>query len=66
MFHSISAFCNAGFDLIGGYRNLMPFQYNPVVNLTICLLIIIGGLGFAVLGGCQAEPRQFPEIAPPQ
>ena len=49
VFHSISAFCNAGFDLIGGYRNLMPFQYDPVVNITITLLIIIGGLGFGVL-----------------
>ena len=49
VFHSISAFCNAGFDLIGNYQNLMPFQYDPVVNITICLLIIIGGLGFAVL-----------------
>ena len=49
VFHSISAFCNAGFDLVGNYQNLMPFQYDPVVNITICLLIIIGGLGFAVL-----------------
>ena len=48
-FHSISAFCNAGFDLIGGYQNLMPFQLDPVVNITITLLIIIGGLGFGVL-----------------
>ena len=49
VFHSISAFCNAGFDLIGGYQNLMPFQFDPVVNITITLLIIIGGLGFGVL-----------------
>ena len=49
VFHSISAFCNAGFDLIGNYQNLMPFQYDPVVNITICLLIIVGGLGFGVL-----------------
>ena len=49
VFHSISAFCNAGFDLIGDYQNLMPFQLDPVVNITITLLIIIGGLGFGVL-----------------
>ena len=56
VFHSISAFCNAGFDLIGGYRNLMPFQYDPVVNLTVCLLIVIGGLGLCRFAGYQAEP----------
>lgn len=50
LFHSVSAFCNAGFDLLG--TNAAPFvsisSYvgNPVVNLTIMLLIILGGLGF--------------------
>jgi trk system potassium uptake protein TrkH len=47
-FHAVSAFCNAGFDLIGGYRNLTPFVGDAVLNLSIMTLIIIGGLGFAV------------------
>jgi len=48
VFHSISAFCNAGFDLIGGYRSLTQFNGDPIVIYTIALLIIIGGLGFIV------------------
>ncbi|MGG7143718.1 TrkH family potassium uptake protein [Clostridium nigeriense] len=47
IFHSISAFCNAGFDLFG--TSLVNFSNNFVVILVISALIIIGGLGFAVL-----------------
>lgn len=47
IFHAISAFCNAGFDLIGD--SLFPYQDNVVIILTISALIIIGGIGFAVL-----------------
>ncbi len=46
IFHSISAFCNAGFDLTG--NSLVPFADNVVVMLTISALVIVGGLGFAV------------------
>lgn len=50
VFHSISAFCNAGFDLLGThdhlYPSLMAYAQDPLVNLTIMLLIVIGGLGF--------------------
>ena len=48
IFHSVSAFCNAGFDLIGNFGSLTSFAKNPVIILTIATLIIIGGLGFAV------------------
>jgi trk system potassium uptake protein len=48
IFHSVSAFCNAGFDLVGNFRSLTTFAENPVIILTIAALIIIGGLGFAV------------------
>ena len=47
VFHSISAFCNAGFDLIG-VENLTPFQGDLLVNVIIMGLIILGGLGFTV------------------
>ena len=47
IFHSISAFCNAGFDLFG--NSLFFYQTNIIVILTISILIIIGGLGFTVL-----------------
>ena len=49
VFHSISAFCNAGFDLMGTnspYSSLTAYAAHPVVNITIMLLIIIGGIGF--------------------
>lgn len=47
IFHSISAFCNAGFSLF--VDNLESFKHNPLVNFTIGYLIILGGLGFAVI-----------------
>ncbi len=49
IFHSISAFCNAGFDLMGvkeQYSSLVSYASNPIVNITIMALIVIGGLGF--------------------
>lgn len=49
VFHAISAFCNAGFDLIGNFRSLTPFQSDWLINVTIMILIIIGGLGFSVI-----------------
>lgn len=49
VFHSISAFNNAGFDLMGGFRSLTGYVNDPVVSLAVAGLIIIGGLGFSVL-----------------
>ena len=49
LFHSISAFCNAGFDLMGikePFSSLVDYADNPVVSIAIPLLIIIGGIGF--------------------
>jgi trk system potassium uptake protein TrkH len=49
VFHSISAFCNAGFDLMGSktpYSSLTYFVNTPVINVTIMALIVIGGIGF--------------------
>ena len=50
VFHSISAFCNAGFDILGTADSLYPsltgYAQNPIINITIMLLIIIGGIGF--------------------
>jgi trk system potassium uptake protein TrkH len=51
VFHSISAFCNAGFDIFGQISpgsSLVPFQSDPVVLLTLSALVILGGLGFLV------------------
>ncbi|MCI9155726.1 MAG: Trk family potassium uptake protein [Lawsonibacter sp.] len=49
LFHAVSAFCNAGFDLMGvraPYSSLTSFVSHPVVNLAVMSLIIIGGIGF--------------------
>ncbi|AOY78335.1 TrkH family potassium uptake protein [Clostridium formicaceticum] len=49
IFHAISAFCNAGFDLIGEGKGLTPYVADPIVNLTIGFLVIVGGIGFSVM-----------------
>ena len=49
LFHSVSAFCNAGFDLFGSYASLTAFSGDPLILLTIAALIILGGLGFSVI-----------------
>lgn len=49
LFHSIAAFNNSGFDILGGLRNLTPYQTDVLLNLTTCFLIIFGGLGFLVI-----------------
>ena len=50
VFHSVSAFCNAGFDILGTENNLYPsltsYAGSPIINITIMLLIVIGGIGF--------------------
>jgi len=51
VFHSISAFCNAGFDILGFLSpgaSLIVYQKDPVICLTLTVLIIVGGLGFLV------------------
>lgn len=51
VFHAVSAFCNAGFDLMGEkgtFSSLMSYRGDTLVNLTVMALIVIGGLGFLV------------------
>ncbi len=62
VFHSISAFCNAGFDLMGRfapYTSLVPYQSDVLVNLTIMTLIVIGGLGFVVWDDIMEHKLDF-------
>ena len=47
--HSVSAFCNAGFDLLGGFRSLTGYVSDPIVSIVISTLIVLGGLGFSVM-----------------
>ena len=62
VFHSITAFCNAGFDLMGEkgeFSSLTHYEADPIVNLTIMLLIIIGGIGFFVWDDLRKNKLRF-------
>lgn len=62
VFHSISAFCNAGFDLMGikePYTSLAPFADDAVVMIVISLLVIIGGIGFLVWDDISKKKLKF-------
>ena len=48
IFHSVTAFCNAGFDILGDYASLTAYYDDALVCVTIMLLITIGGIGFLV------------------
>ncbi len=48
VFHAVTSFCNAGFDLIGDFRSFTPYVDNCIININTMILIIIGGLGFSV------------------
>jgi trk system potassium uptake protein TrkH len=57
IFHAVSAFNNAGFDLTGGFQSLIPFRDDWVVLLTHGVLLVLGGLGFAIVGDAVARRR---------
>lgn len=64
IFHSVSAFCNAGFDLMGKfgpYSSLVDYSDDIVVNLTVMLLIVIGGIGFVVWDDLNKKKFRFKE-----
>ena len=61
MFHSVSAFCNAGFDILGFKSpgaSLIVYQTDPVICLTLSALVILGGLGFIVWHEVARFPRK--------
>ena len=49
LFHSVAAFNNSGFDILGGFQNLIPYRNNVFLNLVTCILIFFGGIGFLVI-----------------
>ena len=57
VFHAITAFNNAGFDLMGGFRSLADFATSPVVLLVLGGATVLGGLGFAIVGDVVAKRR---------
>ena len=64
VFHAVSAFCNAGFDLMGRevpYSSLTGFVGDPMVNVTIMLLIVVGGIGFLTWQDVSTHRLHFRE-----
>ena len=65
LFHAVSAFCNAGFDLMGReapFSSLTGYVGDPVVNVTVMLLIVVGGLGFLTwqdISSCRLRFRAY-------
>ena len=62
LFHSVSAFCNAGFDLMGSegeFSSLTAFTSQPLINITVMLLIIFGGLGFLTWDDIRTNKIHF-------
>lgn len=62
LFHGVSAFCNAGFDLMGiqaPFSSLTSYVSHPVVNLVIMLLIVIGGIGFLTWEDIRTNRLRF-------
>lgn len=63
VFHSVSAFCNAGFDLLGTpdakYASLTSYRAEPIINLTIMALIVVGGIGFLTWDDIRTNKLRF-------
>lgn len=49
LFHSVAAFNNSGFDILGNFQNLIPYRDSVMLNLVTCGLIFFGGIGFLVI-----------------
>ncbi len=49
IFHAVSMFNNAGFDIFGDFRSLTDYVYDPLVNIIVMFLIVSGGIGFIVM-----------------
>lgn len=49
LFHSVAAFNNSGFDILGNFQNLIPYRDDVLLNLVTCGLIFFGGIGFLVI-----------------
>jgi trk system potassium uptake protein TrkH len=57
VFHAVSAFNNAGFDVIGGFRSLVLFNHRPEIVLTVAALLIVGGISYTVVEDLVKQHR---------
>ena len=65
VFHSISAFCNAGFDILGASRSasLSAYSASPVINIVTMSLIVIGGLGYVTWNDIFSNRKEFSRLS---
>ena len=62
VFHSVAAFNNSGFDILGNFQNLIPYQKSVLLNLTTCGLIFFGGIGFLVIQDLRENRLRFRKL----
>ena len=59
LFHAVASFNNAGFDILGGGTNLIPYREDVLLNLVTCALVFLGGIGFLVLRELRQKRLQW-------
>ena len=62
VFLSVSAFCNAGFDPFGNFSSITGYVHDPLINLVIMALIVLGGIGFAVISDVMLHRREHKKL----
>lgn len=63
LFHSVAAFNNSGFDILGNFQNLIPYRDNVLLNVVTCALIILGGIGFMVIREVCAKRFRWKKLS---
>lgn len=63
LFHSVAAFNNSGFDILGNLHNLIPYQSNVALNLITCGLIFLGGIGYLVIHDVLHKNFRFKKLS---
>lgn len=59
LFHSVSSFCNSGFDIIGGFKSFTGFVNDVTINLVVMGLIVLGGIGFYVVAEVVSAIKEW-------
>ncbi|MBO5928712.1 MAG: H(+)-transporting ATPase [Clostridia bacterium] len=63
LFHSIAAFNSSGFDILGNFQSLIPYQDNVALNLLTCGLVFFGGIGFLVIRELWEKKCRFKKLS---
>lgn len=63
IFHSVAAFNNSGFDILGNFQNMLPYKDNIALNLITCVLVFFGGIGFLVIRELLASKFRWKKLS---